>query len=103
VSRLESQPPKSRRLIAQSFRPAGFSREDQSDLLTQDRAPILGGAPDDVPVDAEVGVNKNIAKGDDLRPRHLGLAGLQLLGDSCGRLADNGQFLNTALRSISDC
>ena len=71
--------PESRRLIVPSFRPAGFSREDQSDLLTQDRTAILGGAPDDVSVDPEVGVNKNIAKGDDLGPRHLGLAGLQLL------------------------
>ena len=65
---------KSRWLIVPSFRP-GFSREDQSHLFTQDRTAILGGAPDDVPVDAEVGVNKNITKGDDLRLRHLGFGG----------------------------
>ena len=66
VSRLENHLPKSRRLIIPSFRPAGFSCQDQSNLFTQDRTAILGGAPDDVPVDAEVGVNKNIAKGNDL-------------------------------------
>src|SRR5260370_11513992 len=64
------------------------------DLLPQNRATIPGSSPDEVPVDPKVRVNQNVTEGDDLWPRHLGVASPHFLGDSRGCLADNGEFLN---------
>ena len=47
------------------------------DLLPQDRTSVLGGAPDDVPIDPKVRVDQDVAEGHDLRPGRLGMPGLQ--------------------------
>src|ERR1035441_5723965 len=60
----------------------------------QNGATIPGSPPHHVPVDPEVRVDKNITEGYDLWPRHLGVAALEVLRDSRGRLADDGELLN---------
>ena len=73
---------------------AGFCSEDGSNLLPQNGTTIPGGQPDHVPVDSEVGVDKNVTEGYDLWPRYLRVTGLQVLGDPRSRLAYNREFLN---------
>src|ERR1039458_4685318 len=75
-------------------RAPGLRREDASNLRPQNGATIPGGQPDHIPIYPEVRVDEDVTEGDDLRPRNVGVAGLQCLGDARRRLADNRELLN---------
>ena len=83
-------------------RAPGLRRQNARNLRPQSGATIPGGQPDHIPIDPEVRVDEDVAEGDDLRPRNLGVAGLQFLGDARRRLADNGELLNYGAASSSD-
>lgn len=46
------------------------------------------------PVNSEIGVNQDISERDDLRPRHLGIAGPHIFGDSRRCFTNHGELLD---------
>src|ERR1035438_9592954 len=73
---------------------AGTFVQNRGNLLTQFGTPVDRGIPHYLPLDSEICVDKDIAKGYDLRPRDLRMIASEILRDSASRLTDCHQLLN---------
>ena len=67
--------------------------EDLADLMSEQLGLLRGGDPDDRPFDREVGMDGDVAEGDDVAPGNLGISCTELRGKPGGGLADHGQLL----------
>ncbi len=71
-----------------------LASQDLSNLIAQDRTPILGRAPHHFPIDTEISVHKDIAERDDLRPRDVRILRSNLIRDPACGFADHRQFVD---------
>jgi hypothetical protein len=67
--------------------------ENCRNLPAKNGATLGGGGPDNIPVDSEVGVDKDVAERDDLGPRNFRVGHPDILANTGSGFADDSEFL----------